>query len=571
MESSNSVNLIDTNKNLEEKICRVIDSEGIVGCVEDSEGIININRNLSTKSADIIGIMFPDYLYNPADVTDEELALMFDEIRVYIFNNDLKVFIDYIKLETLNKFMNFMGQSSISFIGYCYEINKNVIEIIERLASEDSRIRIRKLYVTSYDIDVVQQIELLKPLDLLCTRNQMRRAVRFKKVHDNLNLVAKISSIEFKSLKVKVRFYSENYDIKLFQNIFNGSDSTIKFGLIINININDVKKNKCTLTFPRLNNVDSLTFCRNDTKYSNPIKFDIQYPLRNLVFYRYCKAIELHYETIKCLKLLSCGTKNFKLQRYEPVSKGIVTESTIDFLIIKNTVSDQIHNIIFNTNLSVYSVFIQNTIINEKTYKEIFERKHNIVLNTFSRDINEKNEQNVINVKKIPTEEIVNLNMIRHLRSITLKNYPTPVFLNTLFLFPKDVILFRYVNNYEYMVYEGSLTPNILNSYTIYNNKLQSAFYVNNSHYQLFRSVVFLGISDLNDYSELDKLDVTGHSYLNKCDPYANNILAAVSSHNVYTFMFNRNNLAEKIVKNKTNAINNAKDKLRIKCKGKQH
>jgi hypothetical protein len=525
-------------------------------------------RNHGEKSAERITYAFPECLTDDFDMDQHDYDLMFVEERNQYFDNGLKVYLDTISINALNKFINHeLNKSVLNFIGCCYEINDHVLSILQILFSDKSKLRMRKLYVCSYAIDVFEQINLLTSLDALCHLNKKKLSVRFKKIHDDLNIVHKLSSIELKTLNVRCRFYTENYDLKKLTETFKGADSLIKFSLVINIDIKDVRKNKNLFTFPKLNNVDYLGFCRRDKAYPNPIKIDIQFSLKFVAFHQYCRPIELCHMEIKKLKLIGCGSKNFKLQRY---MKADSKDYTIQHLVLKHTNYDQIHNIVFNTNLSVYEVFIQNTVINSKNYSNLLEVKRDMLFNHFDIDKNRAfGRKFLIKPYMFPTEETVNFNMIRNLQVISFKNYPTPVFFNTLFYFTKDLSLFRLINTYSYTVYEGSASPDILETYVGLNEHSNSAYYLKLHHYQMLRANVFVN-SDLNPNQQHTELPINAFASVNNCgDSYLVNCINGISSHITQTFLLNRDNLIKEAIDNKTKTIilNREKSKVLLRKK----
>lgn len=538
-------------------------------------------QNFKISCADIIGTGFPYDIYEEEYnkfysthqyLSQEELAQMFSVKREYIFTSELKVDLDAININLLINYIEHMKVSgtTIDFIGYCYAINEKIITILTTIANTGMKVRLLYVWINEAinldqinllkqvdqvytvsnndnDNDKQDQINLLKQIDLdnnVIKETNIKREreieIHFKHVHNDLSITKMLNNITLNSVRIRVKIEVKSFKEAPLIHAFNDLDTSIKFSLIIFIDVNEVKKSKNVIKLPVLSNVEYLAFYRKDNKYNSEITIIIPFELRRLVFFNYTKAILLDYITITTIKLICCSGKHFKLTDTKDKQ-----HQRICGLIFKGIENDQIGTLLKNTNLSVLEAVIMNiSITKKKGFQEFTEVKREKTINEYygkySDEIDLRNT-------KFNFHTVLNFNLLRDLRIITLQNFPTTQFLTSLITFDRNVRILGISNTYNYMVYEGTVTPSVLSCYVQFNGNCTFSTHINLHFYDLLRVTIYqqnTSIPDDNNsiINNTSARIVNINETINDCeDKYVDAVSVAIKTRMVQIFAINKN------------------------------
>jgi len=547
-------------------------------------------KNYENGCADVISIGFPEDIYyedykksySPHEyLTDEQLTQMFSVKQEYIFTSELKVNLDAIDINLLINYIEHMKVSDtrINFVGYCHEINERIITILTVIVGTGMKIRllavwineaikldqinllkqVDQVYVTDNDVEKYNQINLLRQVNLgnnkenTLTNDFSEDAypkreieIRFKHIHD-LSITEMLKNVTLSSVKIRVKIETCSFKESMLLKAFSNLNSTIKFSLIILIDIKEVKKNKNIIKLPMLDDIEYLAFYRKDNKYNSEITIIIPFNLRRLVFFGYTKPILLDYVQITAIKLIQCSGKHFKLTDVK--NKNC---QRINALIFKNIDNDQIGTLLLNINLSVMEAVIMNIIIAKKGFQEFTEVERE---KTITEYYGKKSGE--VDVKNTPFNfnTVLNFNLLRNLVIITLQNFPTTQFLHSLITFNTNIRIFGISNTYNYMVYEGTVTPKVLTSYVQFNRNCDFSLQINHHFYDLFRVTIY---QDNTSIPDGDNPDATKNTKIiginentNDCEEkYVNAVSVAIGIRMTQLFAINKNQ-ENVVIKNK--------------------
>lgn len=439
-------------------------------------------RNYSQESAETIGILFPDYFCrdplnddNNNIISDNELISMFSVQHDYYFDSAIKFPMEIVELKKLAKYISYMDSTTINCVAYCHELNKNICEILKCISK--SNIRIRILYVTSIDIDIMKQLNIVKKIDRMFNQTKNKINIRFKKYHTDLNIVNQINKISLKTIKTRIKIDINDIDIKKLAKIFNCDESKIKYSITINI---EGKKHKKNIIIPELHNVEYIGLYQKYNKDNKVNKIFFSCPVKYVSLINYCKPIEITHNEIKKLKLLNCHGKGFSLN-------CISNKHDIHTLIVKHSEYEHFFNVIKNVAGNIKHLFVKNISLC-KGYQKLLDINKEKILEHFQ--VNSLNENKLLSMSQ-HWKNIINLNRIGRLETVTFKNFPTLIFLNSMLLFSRDVTTVNFMNSYYYMVYESTVTEKILYSYAAFNDNASTAYHIAHHGYDLIKLNVY--------------------------------------------------------------------------------
>ncbi len=466
-------------------------------------------RNYGIESAEIIGTLFPDSIYHDFNtietsdnqIQDDDFDLMFSVPHDYCLDSANKISLEAIDIKKLIKYIDHMRSTTISCVAWCHELNDNILEIMKHITK--SNINIRLLYVMSWNIDISQQVKIVKKLDNICGKTKKKCEIRFKKCHADTNVVADLNKISLKNIKTRIKIIFDIINLKKLGLIFNGTENKIKYSLIINV---EVKKQKKNIVIPKLQNVEYIGFYQKYGKDNKITKIKISWPIKYISLINYCKPIEITHDQIKKLKLLNCSGKSFSLKCFSE-------KHCVNTLLIKHTEYIEFYKIIGNIIVHAMHVYIKDILMSDG-YQQFLDSSIETMLQEFHTSAT--NRKDLLSMSK-HWNKIINLNQIGKLETVTFKNFPTLVFLNSMLLFSRDVTTVNYINNYSYMVYEGTVSDEILYSYAVFNDNSNMAYYIGHHGYDLINFCAFFKGDTKEDLPCNENMPFHTYSRFNSC------------------------------------------------------